>query len=84
MSTNHNLFEEKGELKRNRAKSLLLTSLTDGPNGSRDDRTKIGSVQLSVGGDVSGRLTFLNRDVFLCFYSMIAPDSVVMLEGLAL
>ena len=28
VSTNHNLFEEKGELKRNRAEALLLTSLT--------------------------------------------------------
>ena len=26
--TNHNLFEEKGEPKRNRAEALLLTSLT--------------------------------------------------------
>ena len=44
VSTDHNFFEEKGELKRNRAKALLLTSLTAGPNGSRDDRTEIGSV----------------------------------------
>ena len=28
VSTNHNLFEEKGEPKRNRAEALLLTSLT--------------------------------------------------------
>ena len=28
VSTNHNLFEEKGESKRNRAENLLLTSLT--------------------------------------------------------
>ena len=28
VSTNHNLFEEKGEPKRNRAEVLLLTSLT--------------------------------------------------------
>ena len=27
-STNHNLFEEKGEPKQNRAEALLLTSLT--------------------------------------------------------
>ena len=32
MSTNYNLFEETGEPKRNRAETLLLTSLTDGPN----------------------------------------------------
>ena len=29
VSTNHSLFEEKGEPKRNRAKALLLTSLTN-------------------------------------------------------
>ena len=28
VSTNHNLFEEKGEPKRNRAEAFLLTSLT--------------------------------------------------------
>ena len=28
LTTNHNLFEEKGELKQNQAKALLLTSLT--------------------------------------------------------
>ena len=28
VSTDHNLFEEKGELKLNRAEALLLTSLT--------------------------------------------------------
>ena len=28
VSTNHNLFEEKGESKQNRAEALLLTSLT--------------------------------------------------------
>ena len=28
LSTNHNLFEEKGEPKRNRAEALLFTSLT--------------------------------------------------------
>ena len=28
VSTNHNLFEEKGELKRNRPEALMLTSLT--------------------------------------------------------
>ena len=28
VSTNHSLFEEKGEPKRNRAEALLLTSLT--------------------------------------------------------
>ena len=28
VSTNHNLFEVKGELKRNRVEALLLTSLT--------------------------------------------------------
>ena len=28
VSTNHNLFEEKGEPKRNRTEALLLTSLT--------------------------------------------------------
>ena len=28
VSTNHNLFEEKGEPKRDRAEALLLTSLT--------------------------------------------------------
>ena len=28
VSTNHNLFEEKGEPKQNRAEALLLTSLT--------------------------------------------------------
>ena len=28
VTTNHNLFEEKGEPKRNRTKGLLLTSLT--------------------------------------------------------
>ena len=28
VSTNYNLFEEKGEPKRNRAEALLLTSLT--------------------------------------------------------
>ena len=28
VSTNHSPFEEKGELKRNRTKALLLTSLT--------------------------------------------------------
>ena len=28
VSTSHSLFEEKGELKRNRAEALLLTSLT--------------------------------------------------------
>ena len=29
VSTNHNLFEQKGEPKRNRAEALLLTNLTN-------------------------------------------------------
>ena len=35
VSTNHNLFEEKGELKRYRTEVLLLTSLPLGQTGSR-------------------------------------------------
>ena len=36
MSQNHKLFKEKGEPKRNRAETLLFTSLTAGPNRLTD------------------------------------------------
>ena len=40
MSTNHDLFEEKGQPKRNRAEAPLLTSLTAKPNRLKDESQK--------------------------------------------
>ena len=39
VSTNHNLFEEKGEPKRDRAEALLITSLIALPLGQTGSRT---------------------------------------------
>ena len=45
VSTNHNLFEEKGEPKRNRAEVLLLASLYNalplGQTGSQNQKTEL-------------------------------------------
>ena len=50
VSTNHNLFEEKGEPKRYRTQVLRLTSLTARPN--RLTPTRLPAVRLMHGGPV--------------------------------
>ena len=50
VSTDHNLFEEKREPKRNRTEVLPLTSLTAGPN--RLTPTRLPAVRLVHSGPV--------------------------------